>query len=37
MVLDASVKGHTYIEDFEVCCQPIELRYAIQDGAVADL
>jgi hypothetical protein len=34
MVLDTSVKGQVYVEDCEVCCQPIEVRYAIEDDAV---
>jgi Cysteine-rich CPXCG len=36
MVLDTSVKGQTFVEDCEVCCHPIEVHYAVQDGAVAD-
>ncbi len=36
MVLDTSVSGQTYVEDCEVCCNPIEVKYAVQDGAVAD-
>jgi Cysteine-rich CPXCG len=34
MVLDTSVKGQTYLEDCEVCCQPIEVRYIVEDGEV---
>jgi transcription elongation factor Elf1 len=34
MVLDTSVKRQTYIEDCEVCCQPIEVTYAVQDDEV---
>jgi hypothetical protein len=34
MVLDTSVKGQTYIEDCEVCCQPIEVRYTVEDDKV---
>ena len=34
MVLDTSVKGQTYVEDCEVCCQPIEVRYSVKDGEV---
>jgi transcription elongation factor Elf1 len=34
MVLDTSVKGQTYIEDCEVCCQPIEVRYTAKDDEV---
>jgi hypothetical protein len=36
MVLDTSVKGQIYVEDCEVCCHPIEVRYTTQDGAVND-
>ncbi|PYT30405.1 MAG: CPXCG motif-containing cysteine-rich protein [Acidobacteria bacterium] len=36
MVLDTSVRGQTFVEDCEVCCHPIEVRYAVQDGAVSD-
>ena len=32
MVLDTSVNRQTYVEDCEVCCQPIEVRYAVKDG-----
>ncbi len=32
-VLDRSVDGpQTYIEDCEVCCQPIEVTYAVSEG-----
>jgi uncharacterized protein YbaR (Trm112 family) len=34
MVLDTSVKSQTYVEDCEVCCQPIALHYAVRDGEV---
>jgi len=34
MVLDTSVKRQTYIEDCEVCCRPIEVRYTVQDDEV---
>jgi hypothetical protein len=34
MVLDLSVPEQTYVEDCEVCCQPIEVSYAIEDDAV---
>jgi hypothetical protein len=36
MVLDTSVSSQTYVEDCEVCCHPIELRYTVEDGAVTD-
>jgi len=31
MVLDLSAGGQTYIEDCEVCCRPIEIRYTVTD------
>ncbi len=34
MVLDLSVERHTYIEDCEVCCQPLEIRYEVEDDAL---
>lgn len=34
MLLDPSVDAQAYVEDCEVCCRPIEVRYAIDDGDV---
>jgi hypothetical protein len=34
MVLDVSVRRQTYVEDCEVCCNPIEISYAVQDDEV---
>ena len=34
VVLDTSVRSQTYVEDCEVCCHPIELRYTGEDGEV---
>jgi hypothetical protein len=31
MVLDPSVRRHTYVEDCEVCCNPIEISYTVED------
>ena len=36
MVLDTSVGSQTYVEDCEVCCKPIEVRYTIEDGTVVE-
>lgn len=36
MVLDLSVRRQAYVEDCEVCCNPIEIRYTVEDGAVAE-
>jgi transcription elongation factor Elf1 len=33
MVLDLSIPRQTYIEDCEVCCNPIEINYSVQDDA----
>lgn len=35
--VDLSVDGQSYIEDCSVCCQPILVRYTVEDGALADL
>ncbi len=34
MVLDTSVRRQTYIEDCEVCCRPIEVRYTVEEDEV---
>jgi transcription elongation factor Elf1 len=34
MVLDTSVPRQRYVEDCEVCCNPIEIRYEIEEDAV---
>jgi hypothetical protein len=31
MVLDLSVPSQTYVEDCEVCCNPIEISYQVED------
>ena len=36
MVLDNGVKTQTYVEDCEVCCHPIQIRYTIEHGAVVE-
>ena len=36
MVLDTSVTTQTYVEDCEVCCNPIEVHYAMEDDALLD-
>ena len=32
MVLDPSIGSQTYVEDCEVCCRPIEIQCAFEDG-----
>ncbi len=34
MLLDISVTEQTYIEDCEVCCNPIEIHYVVEDEEV---
>lgn len=34
MLLDLSVPSQSYIEDCEVCCRPIRIRYATDGEAV---
>ncbi|MEP7352871.1 MAG: CPXCG motif-containing cysteine-rich protein [Acidobacteriota bacterium] len=36
MVLDPSVRRQTYVEDCEVCCHPIEVSCAFEDGSLSD-
>jgi transcription elongation factor Elf1 len=36
MVLDLSVRRQTYIEDCEVCCQPIEISFTAEDGELTE-
>ena len=35
MVLDLSISRHTYIEDCEVCCNPIEISNTVEDDTLA--
>ena len=34
MLLDDSVETQTFVEDCEVCCHPIQIRYSVSEGAV---
>jgi transcription elongation factor Elf1 len=36
MVLDLSVRRQCYVEDCEVCCNPIEISYSVQDDTLAE-
>ena len=36
MVLDLSVHKQTYVEDCEVCCNPIEISYRIEEDALTE-
>jgi transcription elongation factor Elf1 len=35
MVLDLSAGRQTYVEDCEVCCQPIEISFTVEDDDLA--
>lgn len=36
MLLDLSVPGQVFVEDCEVCCHPIEIRYAAAEGELLE-
>ena len=36
MILDLSVRRQTYVEDCEVCCNPIEVSYAVDAEELTD-
>jgi len=36
MLLDTSVAKQTYVEDCEVCCNPMELRVIFRDGELME-
>ena len=36
MVLDVSVARQSYVEDCEVCCNPIEIRYVVEDEGLVE-
>jgi transcription elongation factor Elf1 len=35
MILDFSVPSQVYVEDCEVCCNPIEISYSAEDDELA--
>ncbi len=36
IILDLSIAEQTYIEDCEVCCNPIQISYRAEDFELAD-
>jgi transcription elongation factor Elf1 len=36
MILDLSVNQQTYIEDCEVCCRPIQIRYMAENEELSN-
>jgi transcription elongation factor Elf1 len=37
MLLDTSINSQTYIEDCEVCCNPIEIQVKFKDNVLVEL
>jgi hypothetical protein len=37
VLLDLSVSGQSYIEDCQVCCQPMQISYQVDNGLCAGL
>lgn len=37
IVLDLSSGGQSYVEDCQVCCQPIQVGFDVEDGALRDV
>jgi len=35
--LDLSAGAQAYVEDCQVCCQPIEIAFAVDDGELSDV
>ena len=35
MLVDFSSGGQSYVEDCEVCCNPIQISFEAEDGALA--
>lgn len=34
MLLDVSAGGQSYVEDCEICCNPISISYTAEDGVI---
>ncbi len=35
--IDLSAGGQRYVEDCQVCCQPIEITFEVDDGELSDV
>lgn len=33
-LLDLSAEGQIYVEDCEICCNPVEIDYQVEDGRI---
>ena len=36
IILDLSVEGQSYVEDCEVCCNPIQISYTTDNDEITD-
>lgn len=36
MLLEPTPEGQVYVEDCEVCCNPIEIRFRGEDGEITE-
>lgn len=36
MILDLSIEDQSYVEDCEVCCNPIQISYQTEDSELVD-
>lgn len=36
MLLDVSAGEQKYVEDCEVCCNPIQIFYSVREGTICD-
>jgi transcription elongation factor Elf1 len=36
MILDLSIEEQCYVEDCEVCCNPIQINYTVEDDELKD-
>jgi hypothetical protein len=34
MIVDVSIRHQTYVEDCEVCCNPIEISCTVEDDTI---
>ena len=37
LLIDVSAGGQQYIEDCEVCCQPMQVRFGVEDETLTSL
>jgi len=37
IVLDLSAGGQTYVEDCQICCQPMQIGFDVDGGELIDL